>query len=70
MIPLTVNDRARTFPLDQLLAAKRRGDRICLICGDDTIPRWAEGCTACLYGTGPMLLDADDMIVLNYGPKP
>ena len=67
MTPLTIKNRARTFSLDQLLEALRRGVRICLICGDDTIPAWAEGCTECMHGTGPMLRDPEDLIAMNWG---
>jgi ribosomal protein L40E len=69
MTPLTVKARAATFPLDQLLAIRRRGKRICLICGSDN--RFAAAtCDECFLGTGPMLADPDDLIVFNYGPKP
>jgi hypothetical protein len=70
MTPLTVRDRARSFPLDQLLAIRRRGKRICLICGDTDNRFDATACDECFLGTGPMLADPDNLIVLNYGPKP
>ncbi len=68
MTPLTGKARAATFCLDQLLAARRRGVRVCLICGSmDT--GWREPtCSECLSGTGPMLLDPDDIIVMTIGP--
>jgi hypothetical protein len=66
---LTLKARAATFPLDQLLAAKRRGARICLICGDTSTPAPLTVCDNCFAGTGPMLADPDDLIVQNLGPK-
>jgi hypothetical protein len=65
---LTVKTRAATFPLDQLLEAKRRGSRICLICGDLSTPASRTACDGCSAGTGPMLADPDDLIVMNLGP--
>lgn len=67
MTPLTVKARARTFPLDQLLDSKRRGKRICLICAEES-PACEIACLQCLLGTGPMLADPDDLIVMNLGP--
>lgn len=68
MTPLTIKDRARSFPLDQLLDAKRRRHLICLICGEES-PSSARLCLECLLGTGPMLRDPDDIIVMNLGPN-
>jgi hypothetical protein len=70
MTPLTVKDRARTFPLDQLLAVKRRGARVCLICADCDTPACEITCLQCLLGTGPMLADPDDLIVMNHARRP
>jgi hypothetical protein len=66
MTPLTLKARAATFPLDQLLTAKRLSKRACLICGDCDTPFQSTVCTACLHGTGPMLADPDDLIVMNH----
>jgi hypothetical protein len=67
---LTVRERARTFPLGQLLEAKRRGAKVCLICGETTTPASRTSCDSCEAGTGPMLADPDDLIVMNLGPNP
>jgi hypothetical protein len=69
MTYLTIKQRAATFPLDQLLAAKRRGAKVCLICGDVGTPAKWPVCDACYAGTGPTLVDPDDLIVLNLGPR-
>jgi hypothetical protein len=69
MTYLTLKARAATFPLDQLLETKRRGARICLICGDRATPAHHTVCDHCYAGTGPMLADPDDLIVMNLGPN-
>ena len=66
MTPITTRERARTFPLDQLLEARRRGVRVCLICGDMSTPIRRTTCDECLHGTGPMLADPEDLIVMNF----
>jgi hypothetical protein len=70
MTSITIAERAATFPLDQLLRAKRRGARVCLICGDLATPAARPVCDGCGTGTGPTLVDPDDLIVLNLGPRP
>lgn len=67
---VTVKERAASFPLDQLLTARRRGTRICLICGDMGTPMRRATCDECLHGTGAMLPDPEDLIVFNHGPRP
>jgi hypothetical protein len=69
MTYLTIKDRARTFPLDQLLAAKRRGAKVCLICGETDTQAHEPVCASCSAGTGPTLVDPDDLIVQNLGPS-
>ena len=70
MTPLTTRERARTFPLDQLLALRRLGVRVCIICGDCSTPIRRITCDECLVGTGPMLADPEDLIIMNYGVHP
>ena len=65
MTPLTIRERARTFPLDQLLDARRRGVRVCLTCGDTSTPLRRTECDECLRGTGHELADPEDLIVMN-----
>jgi ribosomal protein L40E len=67
MTHLTIKDRARTFPLDQLLDARRRGVAICLYCAAESKP--PLGSTLCPHCGAFNLRDPDDIIVLNRGPK-
>jgi ribosomal protein L37E len=64
---LTIKERCATYPLDQLLAARRRGVAICLICGDESTPIRETVCGECLYGTGALLRDPEDIIAMNWG---
>jgi hypothetical protein len=68
MTYLTIKARCATYPLDQLLAARRRGILICLICGSEETPVRYAVCTDCMLGTGPTLRDPEDITVLNLGP--
>ena len=68
MTYLTIRERARTFPLDLLLAAKRRAAKVCLICGSCSTPAAQTACIDCETGTGPTLVDPDNLIVLNLTP--
>ena len=69
MTYLTTKARAATYPLDQLLALRRRGVLVCLLCGDENTPVRETVCAECLRGTGPMLRDPEDLITMTYGPK-
>ena len=62
---ITIKDRAATFPLDQLLAAKRRGAMICLYCGEEGHP--PLGSILCSRCGAFNLRDPDDIIVMNWG---
>lgn len=67
MTYLTIKARAATYPLDRLLALRRRGILICLLCGDENTPIRDAVCGECMRGTGPMLRDPEDLIAMNWG---
>jgi hypothetical protein len=64
---LTIKARCATYPLDQLLAARRRGIRICFLCGSEETRLRDDVCADCMQGQGAMLRDPEDIIVMNWG---
>jgi hypothetical protein len=69
MTYLTIKARCATYALDQLLAARRRGILICLLCGSEETRIRDTLCTECLHGTGPTLVDPEDIIAMNWGSQ-
>jgi hypothetical protein len=70
MTYLTIKARCATYPLDQLLALRRRGVLICMLCGSEETPLRYAVCSDCMHGTGPMLRDPEDIIAMNLGVQP
>lgn len=70
MTYITVRERCRTFNLDQLLDARRRGVMICLNCGDDSEPAGSKPFSTaqmrCINCGGPQLMSPDQIIATKF----